>query len=132
MSLGHSWLGFITNGAKSFLISWMLDSSPLAAYCHKKGFAHSFMSFNTCYKVRKRALIYTNVAKSFLIGLVHSWLGFITSVAKSFLISWMLDSSPLAAYCHEKGFAHSFQSFNTCYKVRKSALIYTQVWQKAF
>jgi processing peptidase subunit beta len=29
------------------------------------------------------------------------------------------NSSPLAAYCHEKGFAHSFQSFNTCYKVTK-------------
>jgi processing peptidase subunit beta len=41
------------------------------------------------------------------------------------------NSSPLAAYCHEKGFAHSFQSFNTCYKVRKR-LSYTQVWQKAF
>ncbi|XP_023333870.1 mitochondrial-processing peptidase subunit beta [Eurytemora carolleeae] len=26
------------------------------------------------------------------------------------------NSSPLAKYCHEKGFAHSFQSFNTCYK----------------
>jgi len=26
------------------------------------------------------------------------------------------NSSPLAAYCAEKGFAHSFQSFNTCYK----------------
>jgi hypothetical protein len=59
----HSWQkGFITNGAKSFLISWMLDSSLLVAYCHEKGFAHSFQSFNTCYKVRKGALIYT-VAK---------------------------------------------------------------------
>lgn len=26
------------------------------------------------------------------------------------------NSSPLAAFCHDKGFAHSFQSFNTCYK----------------
>ena len=26
------------------------------------------------------------------------------------------NSSPLAQYCAEKGFAHSFQSFNTCYK----------------
>ena len=26
------------------------------------------------------------------------------------------NSSPLAHYCAEKGFAHSFQSFNTCYK----------------
>jgi processing peptidase subunit beta len=26
------------------------------------------------------------------------------------------SSSPLAKYCHEKEFAHSFQSFNTCYK----------------
>jgi len=26
------------------------------------------------------------------------------------------NSSPLAKYCHEMGFAHSFQSFNTCYK----------------
>jgi len=26
------------------------------------------------------------------------------------------SSSPLAAYCHDNGFAHSFQSFNTCYK----------------
>jgi len=26
------------------------------------------------------------------------------------------NSSPLASYCAEKGFAHSFQSFNTCYK----------------
>ena len=29
------------------------------------------------------------------------------------------NSSPLAKYCHDKGFAHSFQSFNTCYKVTK-------------
>jgi processing peptidase subunit beta len=26
------------------------------------------------------------------------------------------NSSPLASYCAEHGFAHSFQSFNTCYK----------------
>jgi len=26
------------------------------------------------------------------------------------------NSSPLASYCADKGFAHSFQSFNTCYK----------------
>merc|ERR1712212_313730 len=26
------------------------------------------------------------------------------------------NSNPLAQYCAEKGFAHSFQSFNTCYK----------------
>merc|ERR1712127_165189 len=26
------------------------------------------------------------------------------------------NSSPLASYCAESGFAHSFQSFNTCYK----------------
>merc|ERR1712234_77601 len=26
------------------------------------------------------------------------------------------NSSSLAKYCHEKGFAHSFQSFNTTYK----------------
>ena len=29
------------------------------------------------------------------------------------------NSSNLAKYCAEKGFAISFQSFNTCYKVRK-------------
>ena len=27
------------------------------------------------------------------------------------------NSSPLAAHCHSHGLAHSFQSFNTCYKV---------------
>ncbi len=32
------------------------------------------------------------------------------------------NSSPLAAFCHDKGFAHSFQSFNTCYKVSEQLL----------
>ena len=27
------------------------------------------------------------------------------------------NTSPLAHYCADKGFCHSFQSFNTCYKV---------------
>ena len=28
------------------------------------------------------------------------------------------NSSPLAKYAHEMNLAHSFQSFNTCYKVK--------------
>ena len=28
------------------------------------------------------------------------------------------NASPLAQYCHDMGLAISFQSFNTCYKVR--------------